>query len=118
MADDGYQIIRTAAISQITVVRYYPETVQHIVEEHPEFAGELPSVMQAISDTVANPTMVYRSNTAASTSFVFCSSQNTFGDLSMYVPVKVVTGTSGVLKTAYFSGSVRGELIWEASNEN
>ena len=116
--EDEFRIILTSAIPEVTVVRYYAETIEHITESHPEFREQLPSVMEAIVETVTNPTVVYRSTTSASAAFVFGSSRNKLRDSSMLVPVKVISGTSGLLKTAYFSDSVQGELIWKQSDES
>lgn len=117
MADaDDFKLIYTTAIPQLSVVRFYTETVDHIVDQHPEFAGELPSVMESIATTVSDPSIIYKSTHPRGESYVFCSYTNTFWDMPMYVPVKVIGDTSsGLLKTAYYSDTGKGEIIWQKS---
>jgi hypothetical protein len=114
--ENAYRVIETTVISQITVVRVYDSTAHHIAEEHPEFTL-LPCVEGAIDNTVAAPHKVYASNPPHLNSFKYVSHDNTFGGNPMVVAVKVVEGTSGLLKTVYFPDSVSGELIWSKDGE-
>lgn len=118
-ADAGpFILIETTAIPEVSQVRFYEETVPHIVSEHPEFAGELPSVIGAISSTVAEPTAVYHSRTTPGRSFVYSSEGNTRQGAPIYVVVRVVESTSGRVQTAYFSsGGNVGNLAWRASRD-
>lgn len=113
--DSGpYSLIVTTAISAVSEVRFYEETVDHIVEEHPEFAGELPSVIGSIGQTVSKPSAVYHSRTAPGKGYVYESNGNTLAGAPMYVAVRVVQGTSARVATAYYSSeSYKGDLAWK-----
>lgn len=111
--DEEFITLETNAAPEVTTVRLYKETVAHIVENHVEFRGELPSVIASISNTVENPTHVYRSNNQHAGSYVFQSTENAFFDNPMYVPVRLVEGTLGRVTTAVYSDEVPGTLIWE-----
>ena len=118
MADssDDYLTIDSTVIDEVSQVRFYEETVDHINEQHPEVKVELPSIFGAVTSTLTNPTHVERSY---GTSYVFvdANSTNASGD-PLRVPVKVISGTSSVVKTAFFA-STTGErdIIWRESDE-
>jgi hypothetical protein len=111
-----FQTIPTSTIPEVSGVRFYEETIPHLGEEHPELRNLIPSLEGAIHDTIANPTEVYASNPPHANSFKFCSNNHTYGNNSMVVAVKVVEGTSALLKTAYFTDSVSGTLRWSQGN--
>lgn len=116
--ESRYLLILTTAIPQVSEVRLYDDTWPHIVEEHPEFASQLPSLEHAIQDTISNPTEVYRSRTDPAKAFVFRSSNNLKGERAMVVPVRVVgDGTSARVTTAMFRGVVKGELLYRSSSD-
>jgi hypothetical protein len=101
----------TRVIPAITSARLYEETIAHIRLRHPDFPIELPSLTAAIERAVANPTHVEKSY---EDSYVFVDSNtvNRAGD-PLRVPVKVVAGTSGRVKSAYFASVERpGSIIW------
>lgn len=116
--DDPYIIVETSVISEVTVVRIYDETLPHIQESHPEFGNFIPSLEHAIKETISNPTEIRRTDADVSVeSFRFCSSNHTYGNNSLVVPVKVVEGTSARLSTAYFTDAPKGKEVWRASDE-
>jgi len=103
----------TTVISEVQMVAIYPETIDHIIRNHPEIGRNagLPSLLHAIETTLTNPSLVEKSY---NNSFVFVdqNSTNASGE-PLRVPVKVVEGTSARLKSAYFA-STQGsrEVIW------
>lgn len=107
---DDFREIATTAIPEVTSVRFYDETVEHIAL-HPEMRILIPSLEAAIDDTIANPTEVYRSNAPHVDSFKYRSSNYLHGDKPMVVAVKIVEGTSALLKTAYFPATCTGTQV-------
>ncbi len=111
--DDGFRVIKTTAISNITEVRYYDETIEHIREQHAEFSSYFPSLDHAICDAIENPTHVYQASTSPQSSgFRYVSSSTTYDDNLLVVIVKPIATTSGLVKTAYFTGHVPGNLLY------
>ena len=111
--DNGFRIIKTTAIPNITEVRYYDETIEHIREQHAEFSSYLPSLDHAICDAIVNPTHVYQASTSPQSSgFRYVSSSTTYEDNLLVVIVKPIETTSGLIKTAYFTGQVPGNLLY------
>jgi hypothetical protein len=110
-----FRIIRTAVISTvIDQVLFYDETLEHIKEEHPEVPIELPSIMEAVTNAVTNPTKI-ESSYGNSVIFFDQNTTNASGD-ALIVPVKIVDGTSGRVKTVYFASSAaRREVLWDVS---
>lgn len=109
--DENFREIATTAIPKITCVRFYDETVPHLAE-HQELKNLIPSLEIAIDDTISNPTEVYESNPPHVQSFKFTSANHLHGDDPLVVAVKIVEGTSALLKTAYFTSEVSGKLVW------
>ena len=117
MSDAGeFTEVSTAATSRVEVVRLYTETWGHIVEQHPEFSSQIPSLEHAIVDTIVNPTLVCKSTTQPETTVVFASSNNVNGTGRMLsVPVRIVgSTTSGRVTTAMFGSPPRGDVIFDA----
>ena len=115
---DDYTVILIPGLSSLTEVRLYDETWDHITTEHPEFKMELPSQRTALEDAVAKPTTIHASTTDPEKSVVIVSDLFTYSGDPVVVPVKLVTGTSGRVATAYFSGSTYpGRILWSAGNE-
>ena len=111
--DNGFRIIKTTAIPNITEVRYYDETIEHIREQHAEFSSYFPSLDHAICDAIENPTHVYQASTSPQSSgFRYVSSSSTYEDNLLVVIVKPIATTSGLIKTAYFTGQVPGNLLY------
>lgn len=50
--DDSFRVIKTTAIPNITEVRYYDETIEHIRKQHAEFSSYFPSLDHAICDAI------------------------------------------------------------------
>jgi hypothetical protein len=106
-----FKIIPTTALVNLTEVRFYEDTVKHILEEHPEVPILLPTIHAGVTGAISNPTHIERSY-AGSFVFVDTGSTNASGD-PLRVPVMPVSGTSGRVRTVYFatpSGSP--EVIW------
>jgi hypothetical protein len=117
MAESGkYIVISTAIIDELTEVRLYDETVGHVKERHPEIPIELPSMTTATAGAIANPTHVEETYDQSYV-FVDAETTNRSGD-PLRVPVKVIEGTSGRVKTVYFA-STEGErkIVWRRTNE-
>ena len=116
--DDDYTVIPVTGSSSLTEVRLYDKAWEHITTEHPEFKMELPSQRAALEDAVAKPTTIHASTTDPEKAVVFVSESFTYLGDPVVVPIKRVTGTSGRVLTAYFSGSTYpGRILWSAGNE-
>ncbi|RVG48074.1 hypothetical protein CN162_12560 [Sinorhizobium meliloti] len=111
---DPIRIIRTQVFSTVTDVRLYEETLNHIKEQHPEVPIELPSLMEALSTAIQAPTHVEASHT---NSYVFVDSGSTNASGNpLRIPVKVIEGTSGLIKTAFFSDTLKpGTIVYRRS---
>lgn len=115
--DDSFRVIKTTAIPNITEVRYYDETIEHIRKQHAEFSSYFPSLDHAICDAIQNPTHVYQANTSPQSSgFRYVSSSTTYDGNSLVVIVKPIATTSGLVKTAYFTGQLLGNLFYLATS--
>jgi hypothetical protein len=95
----------------ITEVRLYEETIEHIKTSHPEVPIELPSVLNAIENAVKEPSWIEVGQTPNSYVYVDHNSTNKSGD-PLRVPVKVVEGTSGYVKTAFFANHPSPKIVW------
>ena len=115
----GYRLVLTRAIPQVTEVRLYDETWEHITEGHPEFAGRLPSLEHAVVNTIAEPTAIHMGRFPFA-AFVFTSTNNTKGSgaYRMVVPVTVVAGTSARVSTAMFSREPGTPRVWTKGDGN
>lgn len=109
--DDQFRVIETTATDRVTEVRFYESTAEHIESEHPEFPY-LPCVDGAVDGALAQPHRVYESNPPHVNSFKYVSEDTTFSGNPMVVAVKVIEGTSALVKTVYFPDAVSGKLIW------
>ena len=112
---DRYAAIAISAWPGLTVVRLYASTLQHIAEQHAEFALQLPSLRKGLEIAIANPTWIRESTTDPGGSVVIASEAlSYFGD-PVRIPVRIVAGTSGRVVTAYFDGTAySGRLLWSA----
>ncbi len=111
---DNHRRILTNVIPAITEVLLYEETIEHVMQNHPEFML-LPSIIQAVEKTVVNPTSVFQ---RSASTFVYSDDNTTnhSGD-PLLVPVKVVQGTSGRVRTFYFASTENfANVIWRKSN--
>lgn len=111
---DNHRRILTNVIPAITEVLLYEETIEHVMQNHPEFML-LPSIIQAVEKTVVNPTSVFQ---RSASTFVYSDDETTnhSGD-PLLVPVKVVQGTSGRVRTFYFASTENfANVIWRKSN--
>lgn len=111
----GYKVIKTKVVAAVTEARLYDETVEKVKAGHPEVPAELPSIIEAVTTAVENPTHVERSY---DDSYVFVDkgTTNASGD-PMRVPVKVVEGTSTRIKSFYFATTEDDqEIIWSRTD--
>ena len=111
---DNHRRILTNVIPAITEVLLYEETIEHVMQNHQEFIL-LPSIIQAVERTVVNPTSVFQ---RSASTFVYSDDNTTnhSGD-PLLVPVKVVQGTSGRVRTFYFASMENfANVIWRKSN--
>lgn len=111
-----YSVIIVTVPVGLTQVRLYPETIQHVVEEHPEIPAELPIIAEAVVKALQDPSHVELSY---SNSYVFVdrTSTNRAGD-ALRVPVKVIGNGSARVKTFYFAtGSAAANVIWRKDDE-
>lgn len=107
-----FTIIKTAAFHLVTEVRVYEETIEHIRDGHPEVPIDLPSLMAGLEGTISNPSHIETGNRENTLIYVDEHSTNASGD-PFRVPVKVIEGTSGLLKTAYFATPTNpGLVVW------
>ena len=117
-SETDYRVIETSVIDPITHVRFYDETAEKIAKAHPELEALGTSLEHAIKDTIENPTEVRQSNVEIHTnSYKFCSNNHLKGNNPFVVAVKAVEGTSGLVKTAYFTDSITGESVWRPGND-
>jgi hypothetical protein len=111
--NDEFTLIKTAVFSGVTEVRFYDETIAHI-QEHEEIPILLPSLFGSIERVIANPTHV---ETSYGNSYVFVDTEttNASGD-PLRIPVKIIEGTSGRLRSVYFAsaGGVPN-IVWRRS---
>lgn len=96
-----YKTFTTAAAGALVEVRLYDETLDHVRSEHPEVPIELPSMLAAIESAIASPTVVEQSH-SNSVVFMDTTTTNQSGD-PLRIPVKLVTETSGRIKTVLFA---------------
>jgi hypothetical protein len=117
MAAD-YRTIISKGWHSLTIVRLYEETIGHIAEEHAEFRLQLPSQLEGLMNAIAAPMAVHVSTTDPVRSVVLVSECLTYSSDHVHVPVRIVSGTSGRVLTAYFSsGMYGGRLLWSARDE-
>jgi len=99
-----YKVIKTSVLpAELTEVRFYAETVDHVRAEHPEVPIELPSITEATEQAISNPTQVEKSYNNSYV-FVDAGTTNAGGD-PLRVPVKRVSETSGRVKTVFFAST-------------
>jgi len=98
-----FKAIPSRVFPAVVEVRIYQDTIEHIRNNHPEIPVELPSFQQAIENAITHPSWIEssRPNTYV---FVDKRSSNRSGD-PLRVPVKIVSGTSGRVLTAFFASS-------------
>ncbi len=118
-ADDpeAFLSYSTDAVPEMSTVRLYAETVFHIIESHPEFGHELPSMIEQIGTTIVKPHKVIKSRNRSGESFVFSRADSGPTGTGIFVPVKVVATGSGLVKTAYFSDEYIGEVVYSLEED-
>jgi hypothetical protein len=108
----AFRIFRTDVLPQVSNVRLYAETIDHVRDQHPEVPANLPSMIMAVENTLINPTHIEKSR---SNSYVYVDAQttNSSGD-PFRVPVKVIDATSALVKTFFFASTrVSDEaIVW------
>lgn len=106
-----FRTIPTKVIGNVSEVRFYEETVQHVRENHPEVPIILPCVQNAVENAISSPTHVEASH---SNSYVYvdAGTTNASGD-PLCVPVKSVHENSARVKTVYFAERPAGaKIVW------
>jgi hypothetical protein len=109
-----FKLIRTVVFAGVSEVRFYDETLDHVKKQHPEIPIDLPSIYEAVEQAVIAPTHIEAGH-SNSVIFVDANTTNAFGD-PLRVPIKIVAGTSGRIKTLYFASTedVR-RILWRKS---
>jgi hypothetical protein len=113
----AFRTFRTGVLPQITNVRLYDETIDHVKAQHPEVPAHLPSMILAVENTLINPTHNEKSR---SNSYVYVDDQttNASGD-PFRIPVKVIDATSALVRTFFFASTrVSTEAIVWRRDEN
>jgi hypothetical protein len=106
-----YKLISTSVYPGVTEVRLYAQTVEHVKEHHPEIPLELPCISAAVEQCIVSPTSVEASY-SNSVIFVDTDTTNASGD-PLRIPVKIVEGTSGRVKTIYFASTEdQPQTLW------
>jgi hypothetical protein len=110
-----FSTVSVSVIPEVTEVRLYDDTIEHVRTRHPEVPALLPSVEFAVFDTLRNPTHVEKSY-ESSYVFVNARATNRSGD-PLRVPVKIVSGTSARVKSFYFATpSTKPTIVWRTAN--
>lgn len=109
---NDFLVIATSIIPEVTVVRLYEETTEHIKQNHPEVPVELPSIQYAIEKVISEPSRVERGH-QNSYIYVHTGMTNRSGD-PLRIPVRVVEGTSARVTTAFFATKLETEvdIVW------
>ena len=111
-----YFVVNTA-FPLVTEVRVYAETIDHIRDEHPEIPIELPSLIHGMTNTLEQPAYIEQGNRPNTYVYVDPTSTNASGD-PFRVPVKIISGTSALVKTAFFASPENPPLIvWRRGDE-
>ena len=115
-SNTNYWEVISTTIPAVSSVRLYPETVNHIGERHAEVVDTVG--VEGILETVSNPTRILESGTDPEQSLVFVSDSVKYLDNPLFVPVKLVEGTSARVRTAYFFNcdSSVPQVLWEMGN--
>lgn len=110
-----YKTIKTDVFSNVTEVRLYDETIEHIKEEHKELPIDLPCVQEALTSAIKSPTSIEESY---NDSYVYVDAEttNASGD-PLRVPVKRIDGgKSARVKTAFFASTDDdAPVVWSRS---
>jgi hypothetical protein len=116
--EDPYSVIPSTAVTTITQVHVYDSAVQHALDGHPEIGAFDIGPRAVIEQAVANPSTIYDSRTDPGGSVVFVSTVNTYEGNPLYVPIRIVSGTSARVTTAYFSSTTAsGPVLWSKGND-
>ena len=101
--DAIYAVFQTTVIPEVTLVRLYAETVGHATEGHADAVGVMPGIIQAVAieRAIADPSHVEKSY-GNSYVYVDATTMNASGE-PLRVPVKVIEGTSAMVKTYFFA---------------
>jgi hypothetical protein len=111
-----FKVIFTGILPNVTEVRLYDETITKVTDDHLEIPIGLPCIDTAMTKAICNPTHVEGSY-GNSVVYVDAETTNVSGD-PFRVPVKIVSGTSGRVKSFYFASSnSTGKIIWSRGDE-
>jgi len=110
----SFTLIHTTIIGNVTEVRFYDDTIEKIRLGHPEVPIELPSILDAASRAIVNPSWVEKSHSNTYV-YVDAGSTNASGD-PLRVPIRLVSGTSGRVASVYFATSTAlASIVWRKS---
>lgn len=109
---DPFEVIYTGVLPVLTEVRLYDSAISHVRQEHPEVPIYLPCIFTAVQTAIIKPTHVEASY-GNSVVFVDADTTDASGN-PLRIPIKIVDGTSGRIKTFYFASTsgVRN-VVWE-----
>jgi hypothetical protein len=117
--DDSYILFKTSVIPEVTEVRVYSETLDHVQENHPELGGifpQLPMATSGVGVAYVDPTHVENPRPGAYV-FVDATSTNAEGD-PLRAPVKVIENTSALAKTFYFAETTgNANIVWRKDED-
>lgn len=117
MSDDNDPLIGEffTPYPEVDRVRLYTSTFEgHIAEDHREVYENVG--LKGIELTVSNPDFVYSGSNTRSVVF---ERNNVFEGKNLQVPVKIVKGTSGRIRTAFLTRTSKTkpyEIIWRKDN--
>ncbi|RYX90977.1 MAG: hypothetical protein EON84_13275 [Bradyrhizobiaceae bacterium] len=103
-----YIKIKTAAVSAVTEVYLYDETIAKVVVGHPEIPAELPSIQDAVKQAIVNPTRT-KQDRPRTVVYIDDATTNAGGD-PLVVPCRIVGGTSARVASFYFASSENTEV--------
>jgi hypothetical protein len=101
--DDPHFVVETDVIPEVTSVRIYQSSLQHVIVHRPEIGRNvhLPSIVGAVTKGLTGPTTVEPSYNQ---SFVFVDEDSTdVRGQPLRIAVRVVSGTSCRMKSFYFA---------------
>lgn len=103
-----YIKIETSAVEVVTEVLLYDETIAKVAIGHPEVPYHLPSMAEAVTKAIKQPTRVNR-NRPKSVVYIDDATTNAGGN-PLVVPCRIVEGTSARVASFYFASSEKTEV--------
>ncbi len=114
MFESDFIELPVSSFSPLSHIRLYRETIEKVLKFHPEVPAELPSILIAVSQCVAEPSFVAKSY---GSSYVFGDEQSTNrSGLPLLVAVKVVDQSFGRVRSFYFARPPMAvNILWRRS---